>query len=200
MKNRYLAVLLVCVFVLFSACGKKTQEETIAPTEQIQQTEAVQETEKVKIDGLADSIFDDETVPPAETVPPTQSGSENNSASSDNTGDGLHDPDAPEQDPGSSQKPQATQPPAAPETQPAETQPAETQPAPTTPPAQSRSEYEEFQNMSPSQQQEHMNSFESIDAFFNWYNAAREEHDKMYPDIEIGGGSVDMGDILGGNK
>ena len=43
-----------------------------------------------------------------------------------------------------------------------------------------------------------MNSFDSVADFFAWYNAAKDEYEKQNPSVEIGGGSIDLGDIIGG--
>ena len=60
--------------------------------------------------------------------------------------------------------------------------------------------YESFQDMAPAQQQAYMESFDSIDAFFEWYNAAKEQYEKDHPSIEVGGnGSVDLDEVINGN-
>ena len=59
--------------------------------------------------------------------------------------------------------------------------------------------YEEYIAMSGTEQQKYLESFESIEAFFEWYNAAKEKYDKENPSIEIGDGSINMEDIIGGN-
>ena len=59
--------------------------------------------------------------------------------------------------------------------------------------------YEEYMQMTATEQRDYMESFESVDAFFAWYNAAKAEYDAQNPDIEVGNGSIDMGDIIGGN-
>ncbi len=60
--------------------------------------------------------------------------------------------------------------------------------------------YEEYMAMSGAEQQEYMMSFSSIEAFFEWFNAAKAKYDAEHPSIEIGGdGSIDLGDIIGGN-
>ena len=59
--------------------------------------------------------------------------------------------------------------------------------------------YEEYIAMSGEEQQKYMNSFSSIEAFFEWYNAAKAKYDAEHPSIEIGDGEIDLGDIIGGN-
>lgn len=57
-------------------------------------------------------------------------------------------------------------------------------------------EYERYYNMSGDEQKAFIESFGSIEAFFEWHNAAKAEYEKLHPDIEIEDGSVDLG---GGN-
>ena len=58
-------------------------------------------------------------------------------------------------------------------------------------------DYEEFTAMSPTQQRVYMESFESLDAFFEWYNAAKEVYEQAHPPIDVGDGVIDMEDIIG---
>ncbi len=60
--------------------------------------------------------------------------------------------------------------------------------------------YEEFRALSPSQQQAYMESFDDIDAFFDWLNAAEEEYKKNNPSIEVDGGVVDLEEIADSKK
>ena len=55
-----------------------------------------------------------------------------------------------------------------------------------------------FQAMTGAEQRAFQESFEDLDAFFEWYNAAKEAYEKENPSIEIGpGGSVDLGGLDG---
>ena len=57
--------------------------------------------------------------------------------------------------------------------------------------------YEDYNNMTPAQQVEFFNTFESMEAFVKWYNEAKAAYDAEHGAIEIGGnGSVDLGDIV----
>ena len=78
--------------------------------------------------------------------------------------------------------------PAKPE---AEQKPAETKPAETKP-STNLSAFEQYENMSAAQQREFMESFDSVEAFFDWYNKAKDEHNAQNPDVEIGNGVVDL--------
>lgn len=50
------------------------------------------------------------------------------------------------------------------------------------------------------EQEKYMNSFGDIDAFFNWYNDAKETYEKENPSIEIGNGPIDMEEIINGKN
>lgn len=60
---------------------------------------------------------------------------------------------------------------------------------------------EEYLAMTGAEQTAFYNSFDSKDDYFKWYNAAKKAHDNDENNIIIGGdNSVDLGDILNGNK
>ncbi len=77
------------------------------------------------------------------------------------------------------------------ESQPEDTKPNETEPGDTT--SAYAAEYERYQNMTGAEQKAFMESFDSIEAFFDWYNAAEAAYKELHPDIEVGDGSVDLG-------
>lgn len=61
--------------------------------------------------------------------------------------------------------------------------------------------YEEYHAMTPEAQQKFFNKFESVEAFFVWYNAAKAKYEKDNAAIEIGGGGqIDLGEVIGGGK
>ncbi|MBR3962989.1 MAG: hypothetical protein IKK14_05630 [Oscillospiraceae bacterium] len=60
--------------------------------------------------------------------------------------------------------------------------------------------YEEYMAMDGYEQEKYMKSFESIDAFFNWFNAAKDKYEEENPSIEIGDGPIDMEDIMNGKN
>ena len=72
---------------------------------------------------------------------------------------------------------------------------------PTTPPADSEEpdlvkEYEAWLAMTSAQKQAYQKSFSSYDAFFEWYNAARDAHKAANPPVEIGkDGTINMDDL-----
>ena len=179
MKKSVLYIVFALLLILV-ACGKQSDDAagTTAPVESAA-LEAVETTEEeVNIPGLEDSEFDDETeaTEAGETTEATEATEETKADE--------------ETEPEETTKPtEATKPTE-------ETKPQETTP-PTQPSAKPQTEYERFQNMSAEEQQAHMESFGSIEAFFDWYNNAKAEYEAANPPIDVGDGSVDMGDLLG---
>jgi hypothetical protein len=58
--------------------------------------------------------------------------------------------------------------------------------------------YERFQAMTPAEQRAFQDSFEDLDAFFDWLDAAKEAYEKENPPIEIpDDGVIDPDDFLG---
>lgn len=78
------------------------------------------------------------------------------------------------------------------------TEPEET--TPSTTPDSAVTSYEAYNAMSPDEQLAFYNTFESMEDFVAWYNAAKAEYDAQNPDIEIGDGNIDMDDIIGGGN
>ena len=52
--------------------------------------------------------------------------------------------------------------------------------------------YEEFQNLTPAKMREFEESFESKEAFFDWYNAAKEAYENANPPIDAGDGVITL--------
>lgn len=55
--------------------------------------------------------------------------------------------------------------------------------------------YEQYNNMSGSEQLAFIESFESVEAFVNWYNAAEADYNAQMDPIEITGGVIDLGEL-----
>lgn len=54
--------------------------------------------------------------------------------------------------------------------------------------------YQRYLNMSGAEQQAFIREFDSVPAFFEWLNAAKDAYETLNPDIEIGeDGKVDLG-------
>lgn len=59
--------------------------------------------------------------------------------------------------------------------------------------------YAEFMSLTPAEQQAYFLSFADYADYIAWYNQAKAEYDATKDDVTIeGGGSVDIGDIIGG--
>ena len=55
--------------------------------------------------------------------------------------------------------------------------------------------YEKYIALSPEEQQKYYNSFASVEAFFNWLNAAKAEYEANRDEIEVDG-EIDIGDYI----
>lgn len=104
---------------------------------------------------------------------------------------------------GKDESPETTTPPSTDkEEEPDETTPPATdkeeEPDVTTPPTtdETVTSYEWYHAMSGAEQKAFIESFDSIEDFFAWYNSAKAEYEALHPDVEIGDGNVDLG---GGN-
>ena len=60
--------------------------------------------------------------------------------------------------------------------------------------------YEEYHAMTPEAQQQFFAKFESIEKFFEWYNAAKAQYEEDNQAIEIGDGQIDLNEVLGGEE
>ena len=181
MKKRSILIMLLVFVFIFAGCGKVKSEEPSIPTETTvmeNQTEAVTEevTEETKLDGLEDSVFDDVPEETTEAAPEDATEAETT-------------------------KPEATEPSTEKPTEKPTEAPTE---KPTEAPSGDKEEnnaqspsYDQFQSMGGAEQQEYMNSFGSMEEFFDWYNSAKDQYEAQNPDIEINGGSVDLGGLGG---
>jgi len=64
--------------------------------------------------------------------------------------------------------------------------------------AASQTEYGKYLAMSPEEQQEYFETFDSIDAYFDWLNKAKAEYEKVLNATELKDGTVDIGDLING--
>ena len=167
-SKRFLALLLALI-LLMAGCGKQNEAPDNTTTEAIATTQAPATTAE-SLSALEDSEFDDETEP-VETETQIEESTE----------------------PTQSVEPTETAKPTEP------AKPEETTPAiqPTQPSANEQMGYEKFHNMSGADQQAYMGTFENLDMFFAWYNQAKAEYEAANPPIDVGNGSVDMGDLIG---
>ena len=81
-------------------------------------------------------------------------------------------------------------------TTPEATEPPATESEATDPPAGGgMTAYEWDNSLSGEEQMKFFNTFDSMEEFVNWYNAAKAEYDRLHPDIEIGDGNINAGEI-----
>lgn len=194
MKKRILVLLLIVVLLL-AGCRKNKNQEATVPMQT-----TVAETTEESVPGVGKNIFDqngnvnpeytqpqtEETTKPTETtpqvtVPQGPSGSD---------GPGLQEPEAPDDDV------------VPPSVKPTEKDPEPTQPTGKEPESSDDKtlDYQKFQAMSPSEQQATMESFESIEKFFDWYDAAKKEHEEANPPVDVGDGNIDLDQIINGKN
>lgn len=57
--------------------------------------------------------------------------------------------------------------------------------------------YEEYHNMSASAQQEFFAKFGSYEAFFEWYNDAKDKYKLEHPENIVDGGEIDLNEVVG---
>lgn len=180
MKKTAILCLILAV-VLLAGCGGK--EET-------QPTEATIELPP----GLSDSIFDNDSVELDISTKPTTAttipeGTQDTTPVDTKPTQKPEIPTAP-QNPGNMQEPEL----------PTEQEPEKPNQDVTGDQGPIQCSYEEFAAMTPAQQQACMESYESIEAFFAWYNQAKQEYDAAHPPIDVGNGSIDLDKVLGGKK
>ena len=204
MNKKTFVLLIALLAVILMGCNKKEQVEEPVPTNP--ETEAgVVETIAETVPGVEDSIFDteQEETKSEETEPEETKFKETEAKDSEGDDDQKTEnatkPTAPPSA-GSSTKPTAPpvedEPAAGPSTKPS---PDEDETDDNTSDVQS-SDYEDFQKMTPAEQQAYMSSFDSIEAFFAWYEAAKAEHEAANPPIDVGDGNIDLDEIIGGNN
>lgn len=181
MVKKLLLLLMTLALLTMAGCKKRT-EEVQTHTEETTVPAATEITE-ITSPGLEDSEFDEE---PAETTVPA----EETEPEQDDVPQNTTEPEKTEET--EPKKPETK--PTAPPTEPAEV-PGETEGGSA---GAVVTDYESFLAMSPEEQQKYVESFESIDQFFAWYNAAKEEYEAANPPIDVGDGNIDIGDIIEG--
>lgn len=172
------AIVLICAVSLLLLCGcnkeapeaaaentTETVTNTVAPTE---------ETIKVHVPGTdsenihVENPFESENFDDAELTPTA----------------------AEEEDTSSNKDEESVKPSEKEETTPTEETTADdAQEQPTV----ALSEYEAFQNMSGVEQKAYMESFDSVEAFFEWLNNARAEHEAGQSSVLVGDEPVELG-------
>lgn len=171
MKRKMTALLLVLMMILpITACKRGEETEATDATETTATETAVVETTEELAPGVGVNIFDDiESIDEMEESVKDDSQKDQESES-ENT---------------SEKEPVAT------ESKPIENTEA-TEPAPLA----VVTEYERYMAMSGDEQMAFMESFGSVEAFFEWLNAAKAEHEALKPAIPIEDGKIDLSEIV----
>lgn len=193
---RHFLAIVMCVFVMLGLCAcNKTADEaadvTIEST--TSETEVVTEATEVIIAGVVAAVEEDGILSDIED---------------ESIDDALTDEKIPQE----TKQPNTTEP-TEPEkaeavdntkpttvTEPAETTaptvPEETKPVVIPGATQELTEYEKYNAMSGEEQMAFMQSM-GVEKFFAWYDKAKAEYEALHPDIEIGDGIIDAGDLVG---
>lgn len=98
--------------------------------------------------------------------------------------------------PENSEMPEATNTPSEPSATAVPTAPAATE-APAAGHIPNSTAYEQYNNMSGEEQLAFMESFDSVEAFVAWLNAAKADYEASNPPIEITGDVIDLSELLG---
>lgn len=196
MYKRMIALMLVVFFALsLAACGNNVQPAD--PTDVEEPTEVTSEP----IPGLEDydgdvNLDDSNGDEPTEGTDPTAKPENPTEATNPKTED-PKDVTTPSEE---ATEPTEETPPSEEVTEPTEeTTPSEE----TVPPTEGgnqgsagKTAYEDYINMTGEQQLAFMQSFDSMEAFFAWLNAAKAEYEAQNPGTDVGDGNIDLS---GGN-
>lgn len=203
MNKKLIVILLLISAVMLlpmSGCGcQQNSVETNAPETTVPPTTMVPGVVYNPDGGIEDLDDVESTTAPADTTP-VETAPE---ATKDNQGSNSQ--------PGKDEEPEATTAPTTgkdeePEETTAPTTGKDETPEETTSPTTEKNEdptvpttgetvtaYEQYNSMSGKAQKEFIESFDSIEDFFVWYNNAKAEYEKLNPDIEVSDGTVDLG-------
>ena len=188
MYRRIIAMTLILLLALSAAGCNGTNTDETNPTDANTDTLPIEETTE-PIPGLedydGDVNMDDSPDDVTESTEPTTGETEAPTEGKDDPVEGTTEPT------------EATDPTESTET------PESTEPSESTTPAEGDNQggstvtaYENYMNMSGEEQLAFMQSFESMEAFFAWLNAAKAEYEAQNPGIDVGDGNIDLG---GGN-
>jgi cytoskeletal protein RodZ len=188
--KKSLILCVALVVLLLAGCKEKVADETIP--------------------GVEDSIFDQAGEVEIDRPEDTKAETEQNATQSTKpTSPKPTIPDGPKNpgdvsEPSMPDEPELPTKPATQPTTPEATEPTEpeaTEPTQESLPTEdyTKLDYLGFHALKGAQQQAVMESFESIDAFFAWYNKLKDEYEKANPPIEVDG-PIDLDKVLGGKQ
>lgn len=188
--NKRLLAIIICILMVASAltgCFKKKSEaETTVATSAVETegTDKVQESNETTI-ASEEHQTTEETLVTEETKQEEKPVSDANKENPD-----LSVSVEEWEDDDNEIKPVATKPQV---TNPPETKPAETLPAN---PEKTSLTFDQYQNLSSADQQAYFESFDTMEAFLAWYDAAMKEYEESKNVVEIAGGAVDLGELM----
>ena len=203
MNKKLIIGLLALTMVLTAGCRKADAEVQTDPTTEV--TESM-ETVEPTMPGVEDSIFDTsdgELQDEEETVQPADDEAEKPADAAKPDGN-ANAPTVPASNGNAGDKPQDAQQPEEPEQNVVIVKPAEPDNGDAGNSGNAEQDqgvvtvtldYETFQAMPAAQQQQVMEGFPSIEAFFDWYEAAKAQYEADHPPIEVDGGSIDLDDL-----
>ena len=210
MNKKLIAILMAVLMVIFAGCGSGDDSETetsdSTSTTDEQGNVVGEETSGEAVPGVVE-VEDAVVNPFIEDEENTANGTENNEGTSPNSQSGANgttstspsgttgttgsDDDSGN---GTSQGGATTEPTTPPTTE--STTPPTTQPNDNI----DYVSYEEYNAMTPEEQEAYFEQFESVADFVAWYQAAKAEYEEQNPDIDVGDGSIDIGEIIGGKS
>ena len=174
MKRSIIVVLsLVLMISLLAACGNK-------------QTQTTKATKPMPTGGLEDSIFPENIINGEQEQTATQPGNQGTSLPGQKPTQPGNDQASTPTTPTTPSTPATPTTPSNPATPTTPTNPT-TPPTPSTPSGAVSIDYETFKAMTGAEKKAYQESFETIDAFFEWYNAALDAYKKANPPTEIDG-------------
>ena len=189
---RYVITLVLTVFLMLClcACNKNIEDAPAITTDSTVETAEVstETATEETINGVVMNPFADDSDMDKEATEATEDMPQQTEQP------GVTESTKPTEKPGDSTEPTSSTEPAA-TTEP--TIPEETKPVADDVTPQQLTEFEKYNAMSGEEQMAFMQSFETIEAFFTWLNNAKAEYEAANPGIEISGGEIDVGEIIG---
>ena len=198
LKKTIFAILIIFAMVFCSACSKDKQDGTAAPD-----TDAkTEQSEGQESEPTATTDSTEQNSGTKDKTPASSDGKNEAEVSSEPTDDGKSETaDTPSgtdttdtSEPDSTTTPDTTEPTTPDTTEPDSDEPDSDEPDTSAgPPSPEECTYEMYNNMTGYEQKDFLESFPSVEEFFNWYHKAKDEYDKQNPEIEIGDGPITIG-------
>ena len=194
-----MAVELIVLVLLIAVCFRLKASIFADPQETQGTSQNSEPDDTLPSDSTPGDTTPDDTVPgdsSPESTAPSQEGTVDPSGDTEPTGDGTQPTEKPTKP---TEKPtEPTEKPTEPTEKP--TEPTEKPTEPTQEPSQPAvsMDYETYIGLTSQEQKAYRETFEDISAFFDWYNAAKDEYESQQTEIDIGDGNVDLEDLMGG--